>query len=211
MGERRHEQCAFTCPARTEGKWTSIWHIKHSHVPSTPPVLSVLLGFNPLKLVAFALIAVWFSGVLVLSNLVFLSPSPLQMTERDGQHIWRMKHFNKPTYCSVCQNMLLGLGKQGLCCTCKSSAPPPGGRHAPHTLHKWWGVVTHCAICYRIIIPNLPSSCPSGCKYTVHSRCANKNPEPCSRTFVKSKNEIGVRTHTNTLWTCPYIGFVVVF
>lgn len=32
----------------------------------------------------------------------------------------------------------------------------------------------------------------SGCKYTVHSQCANKNPEPCARTFVKSKKEIDV-------------------
>uniref|UniRef100_A0A8C6V3W0 Diacylglycerol kinase n=1 Tax=Neogobius melanostomus TaxID=47308 RepID=A0A8C6V3W0_9GOBI len=72
--------------------------------------------------------------------------------KKDGQHIWQMKHFNKPTYCGVCESMLLGLGKQGLCCTC--------------------------------------------CKYTVHNQCANKNPEPCARTFVKSKEEIGVR-HTN--------------
>uniref|UniRef100_I3KSY6 Diacylglycerol kinase n=1 Tax=Oreochromis niloticus TaxID=8128 RepID=I3KSY6_ORENI len=76
---------------------------------------------------------------------------PLLMTEKDGQHIWTMKHFNKPTYCSVCESMLLGLGKQGLSCNC--------------------------------------------CKYIVHSQCANKNPEPCARTFVKSKQEIGIPAH----------------
>uniref|UniRef100_A0A3Q3VTV6 Diacylglycerol kinase n=1 Tax=Mola mola TaxID=94237 RepID=A0A3Q3VTV6_MOLML len=91
----------------------------------------------------------WLKGGM--NNVPLLVLLGLKMTEKDGQHIWRMKHFNKPTYCSVCQSMLLGLGKQGLCCTC--------------------------------------------CKYTVHSRCANKNPEPCTRTFVKSKNEIGVAAH----------------
>lgn len=34
---------------------------------------------------------------------------------------------------------------------------------------------------------------PKVCKYTVHSRCANKSTAPCVRTYVKNKAEIGVR------------------
>ncbi|XP_049920313.1 diacylglycerol kinase, alpha a isoform X2 [Epinephelus moara] len=91
----------------------------------------------------------WVEGGM--NNVPLLVLLGLKMTQKDGQHLWRMKHFNKPVYCNVCQSLLLGLRKQGLCCTC--------------------------------------------CKYTVHGRCANRNPAPCTRTYVMSKKETGIPAH----------------
>ncbi|KAL0978226.1 hypothetical protein UPYG_G00167700 [Umbra pygmaea] len=91
----------------------------------------------------------WIEGGM--NNVPLLALLGLKMAELDGQHVWKMKHFNKPTYCSVCQGMLLGLRKQGLCCIL--------------------------------------------CRYTVHGKCANKNPDPCVRTFVNSKKQLGVSFH----------------
>lgn len=61
------------------------------------------------------------------SSMIIILYYTNQMTQNDGQHLWRMKHFNKPVYCNVCQSMLLGLRKQGLCCTCEYLNSPGEG------------------------------------------------------------------------------------
>ncbi|XP_061075484.1 diacylglycerol kinase, alpha b isoform X1 [Conger conger] len=54
----------------------------------------------------------------------------------------------------------------------------------------------YCNVCHGMLLglrkQGLRCTC---CKYTVHGHCANKNTDPCSRTFVKSKNETGVAFH----------------
>uniref|UniRef100_A0AAY4D946 Diacylglycerol kinase n=1 Tax=Denticeps clupeoides TaxID=299321 RepID=A0AAY4D946_9TELE len=70
-----------------------------------------------------------------------------------------------------------------------------GLKVSAHT-HKHTHKCPVCVLdrCTRVV-PEVFLQSSACCKYTVHGRCANKNPAPCTRTYVKSKKETGVAAH----------------
>ncbi|XP_016096490.1 diacylglycerol kinase, alpha b isoform X3 [Sinocyclocheilus grahami] len=137
----------------------------------------------------------WIQGGL--NNIPLLVLLGLKVAEKDGQHVWRLKNFNRPTYCFVCQNMMLGLRKQGLSCnfckytvhsSCANKNRTPCVRTFVRSkteigcsVHDWISAdceSNKCEICHKKIKMLTGKSC-AWCHRMRHSDCVPLGSSHC--------------------------------